>query len=758
MSYRPLAPSSGNDAIPYKCVEFVSYSPRYAKSDSHLQHGRLPGTGVCGIPASSANKIMSFAKWLLTLIVGIAIAQIAVFIASTTSRLVKWKFDSLQKLLADEIRGDTMAGSGILFLIGFNIVLVGVASTITTYWAPSSAGSGIPEIKSTLNGVQVKAWLSARTLFGKVVGIILSVSGGLPVGKEGPMIHSGAIIAAFFSSRRAIRCWNWRPMSFLKENDVRDLVTCGAAAGVAAAFGAPIGGVLFALEEGASFLSPKLIWRAFFCAMVATFVVFGSSISSFSEMANKSFLFAFGKMDDPEVDTASYLPWELLVFVVIGSTGGVIGAIFTQINKYVLFRANVSKLPRYGKVLYVIGISLVLSVTWFFLSGAVGTCRVLPTAVAFNDKAHLVRHTCPLGQYNDLASLFLTPPESTLKNLLHLPNPVGVPPTFTITSLVVFGTLYFLGTAFVFGASITSGVFVPSIIVGAAFGRIAGQWLHAGDMDFINISTYALVGAAAVLGGVTRMTISLTIILLEATGDLQFALPLMMTLMPARWIGNLLSPGLYEAHIRCRGIPFLDWGPPPSAEHMSVLQVTTSDMAYCLGKRERVGSIVAALAQRPHQTSWAVVDRRYDAQLGVYENLLEGTIQRHVLVSLLRHKSTWTPFHARNATESESGLPDDSDVLDVEAAPDDDDVDASLMSTADMDCFVNLELYVNPSPTQINVEASAAQAYRQFRALGLSLMCVVSKRGELVGVVTRTQLHSLALGVIVTDNWVDHDS
>jgi chloride channel 7 len=88
----------------------------------------------------------------------------------------------------------------------------------------------------------------------QIIGSISAVSSSLLVGKAGPMVHTGACIASLLgqggSKKYRLTC-KWLRF-FKNDRDRRDLVTCGSAAGIAAAFRAPVGGVLFALEEMAS--------------------------------------------------------------------------------------------------------------------------------------------------------------------------------------------------------------------------------------------------------------------------------------------------------------------------------------------------------------------------------------------------------------------------------------------------------------------------------------------------------------------------
>lgn len=124
---------------------------------------------------------------------------------------------------------------------------------------------------------------------------------------------------------------------FRNDKEKRDFVSGGAAAGVAAAFGAPVGGVLFSLEEGASFWNQQLTWRTFFCAMASTFTLNFFLSSSFLD-ENEDTSVAFGNFTSPglvdfgvfKVD--AYTITDFPAFLAIGLLGGLLGALFIHLN------------------------------------------------------------------------------------------------------------------------------------------------------------------------------------------------------------------------------------------------------------------------------------------------------------------------------------------------------------------------------------------------------------------------------------------
>ena len=256
----------------------------------------------------TTGKKRALKRWVLTFLVGVIQALVATVCNLASRSLSARKFDHVYDLLnptssyetemaatsssaagvdddlfvQQEDSGSGSGGSGgagesgsyggsaFLAFCFYQTVFAAIAS-LFVYIEPVSAGSGIPEIKCFLNGIDLPRVVRVKTLFCKVFGVTFSVAAGLPVGKEGPMVHSGAVVASGISQGKT-KFWGVdtsfsKFSDFRNDREKRDFVACGAAAGVAAAFGAPIGGVLFSLEEGASYWSTKLTWRAFFCAM-----------------------------------------------------------------------------------------------------------------------------------------------------------------------------------------------------------------------------------------------------------------------------------------------------------------------------------------------------------------------------------------------------------------------------------------------------------------------------------------------------------
>jgi chloride channel 3/4/5 len=135
-----------------------------------------------------------------------------------------------------------------------------------------AAGSGVAEIRVIVSGFILHGYLGVKILVIKTVALILSVASGLSVGKEGPFVHIATCVGN-------IAC---RLFPKFSNNDMkrREVLSAAAASGVAVAFGAPIAGVLFSLEEVSYYFPPKTLFRTFFCCMVskATFSSIRSSV------------------------------------------------------------------------------------------------------------------------------------------------------------------------------------------------------------------------------------------------------------------------------------------------------------------------------------------------------------------------------------------------------------------------------------------------------------------------------------------------
>ncbi|PVD36819.1 hypothetical protein C0Q70_03809 [Pomacea canaliculata] len=338
---------------------------------------------------------------------------------------------------------------GVTFLIGFLTAM------------PVAAGSGIPEIKCYLNGVRVPHVVRLRSLVAKAIGVLFSVAGGLFVGKEGSMIHSGSIIGAGVPQVCCVRVHFTR--------NTRDFVSGGAAAGVAAAFGAPIGGVLFSLEEGSSFWNQKLTWRTFFCSMAATFSLnfflsgLDSNVWGYFYLPG---LIDFGVFRCPGKSDGGCTLWgafDLLIFILMGCVGGLLGALFNGINCRLASFGGASCLDGYHHR---------------------GATSGSPADDSVNGTVRT--YFCQHGYYNDMATLFFNPQEVAIKQLFHQEGTFGIP------SLGIFFLLFFLMSCWTYGLAVPSGLFVPALC-GAAYGRLVANVLETPSLDKIS-HHYTAVG------------------------------------------------------------------------------------------------------------------------------------------------------------------------------------------------------------------------------------------------------------------------
>ena len=294
-------------------------------------------------------------RWCLLTFIGVGVALLAVLIISSTRFLQRLKFSIVYGLIDRERAGNLWAGCAFLAFLSLCVAYALVAALPVVFLEPSAAGSGIPEVITVLNGIKMPTTLRLKTLACKVFGIIFAVASGLPCGYEGPMVAIGASVAAGMSQGKSTTLGfdtRWSVFrSFRRDAAKRDFITCGAGAGIASAFNAPIGGVLFALEEGSSHWKKSLAWRCLWATMIGAFCLDfllsgleqyinwatgdteddATASSSWGVLSGDAML-SLGSFSATGQTSLTWGAWELPLFISLGMVSGVFGAAFNSGN------------------------------------------------------------------------------------------------------------------------------------------------------------------------------------------------------------------------------------------------------------------------------------------------------------------------------------------------------------------------------------------------------------------------------------------
>uniref|UniRef100_A0A8C0IB52 Chloride channel protein n=1 Tax=Bubo bubo TaxID=30461 RepID=A0A8C0IB52_BUBBB len=652
----------------------------------------------------TAFRTVEIKRWVICAMIGILTGLVACFIDIVVENLAGLKY----RVVKGNIDKFTEKGGlsfSLLLWATLNASVVMVGSVIVAFIEPVAAGSGIPQIKCYLNGVKIPHVVRLKTLVIKVCGVILSVVGGLAVGKEGPMIHSGAVIAAGISQgrstslKRDFKIFEY----FRRDTEKRDFVSAGAAAGVSAAFGAPVGGVLFSLEEGASFWNQFLTWRIFFASMISTFTL-NSVLSVYHGNAwdlSSPGLINFGRFDNEKM---GYTIQEIPIFIFMGVVGGILGALFNALNYWLtMFRIRYIHRP----CLQVVEAMLVAAVT-----ATVGFVMI-----------YCSRDCQPIqGTHHGI--LWAAGPALTLHSL-------STSGSYNPMTLGMFTLMYFFLACWTYGLTVSAGVFIPSLLIGAAWGRLFG----------ISLS-YLTKGSVSpwwegVLGGIVRMTLSLTVIMMEATGNVTYGFPIMLVLMTAKIVGDYFVEGLYDMHIQLQSVPFLHWEAPVTSHSLTAREVMSAPVT-CLRRIERVGTVVDILSDTSsNHNGFPVVESNPDATQVAG---LRGLILRSQLIVLLKHK-VFVERANLSLVQRRLKLKDFRD-----AYPRFPPIQSIHVSQDERECMIDLSEFMNPSPYTVPQEASLPRVFKLFRALGLRHLVVVDNRNEVVGMVTRKDLARYRLG------------
>lgn len=363
----------------------------------------------------------------------------------------------------------------IMFLV---LALLGYMVGIIIEKEPMVKGSGIPQVQGVLLGKMKFNWF--KTIIFKFIGGLITLGAGLSLGREGPSVQIGAAsgmgIAKIFKANKT---------------EEKYLITCGSSAGLAAAFNAPLAGVMFALEEIHKLFSPVILISAMISAISADFLS----------------KYVFGIKPILEFSKVSPLPlsnYPLLIF--LGIIVGILGVVFSKgIVKFNKFYTNTFPMKDRFK-----------PIIPFLLTGIIGL--TLPIL---------------LGGGHDLI-ISLTTKKYALNFLIML---LVVKLIFSIIS---------------YSSSAPGGIFLPMLSIGALCGCIVGtvssRYL---GLDSSFIANFIILAMAGYFSAVVKSPITAIILISEMTGSFNHLLALSIVALISYIVSDALKgKAIYETLLK----------------------------------------------------------------------------------------------------------------------------------------------------------------------------------------------------------------
>ncbi|CDW84850.1 h(+) cl(-) exchange transporter 7-like isoform 2 [Stylonychia lemnae] len=598
----------------------------------------------------TGNKTQAF-MWIMCLIIGVIMGSIAFLMDLIVNFFGDLRWNSAETAARDH------AGLGWFVLIVFSVLFIVIAAALTMFIAPTAMGSGVAEAMGIMNGVAYPDYISLQGLFVKFIGVSLAVAGGLCGGKEGPLVHIGAIVG-YASAYLPLGITQY----FRNDFEKRKLMAVGTAAGVSCAFGAPIGGSLFAYEisKPNTFWSFSLTWKVFFSSTVSTFI-----LSVFKQLYDGLEPVRVSNSDIIKLGETNYkAPTmdSLIAAIILGSFGGLLGAIFIIINNSVNTLRKYHLKNKWLKILES-NILVILTATVMYLAVYIRYAAATDPdnnsdicdidnkqTVGFREPtsgiepAKTRQFLCPDGKFDRLATLMFDSQANIIKTFMAS----GLR-TIILENALIFMFIWYFFVCITSGTAVPVGIFIPCILIGCSVGHVYSH-IHEAMGFKVNYSDpsesgiqpgiFAILGATAVLSGSTRMTYSLAVIMLETTSSVELFFPIIFTLFASYGTGALLiNKSIYLSALRSKNIPLLSKDIPRENRNLLVKEAMSAP-PICFLFVAKVKDIYFQLSTTNHN-GFPVQDKQHR---------LIGLVERDVLITLIEKQAWYFPNDSKLPT------------------------------------------------------------------------------------------------------------